>query len=56
MKKLLTLIFQPLKYLASRSFAEKVSIYFTKHRWMVYLVSLLITLLIVFFSYILPEL
>jgi hypothetical protein len=55
MKKLFTLIVEPLKFFASRNFAEKVSVYFSKHRVMTYLVAFVITVIIIFFSYILPN-
>jgi len=56
MKKVLMLFIQPLKFFASRNFAEKTAIYFSKHRYMVYVLSLVITLLIIFLAYILPNL
>ena len=55
MKKVLLAIFQPLKFFAGRQFAEKVSIYFTKHKAMLYVLSFVITLAIIFIVYILPE-
>ncbi len=55
MKKLLTLFVEPLKFFSSRNFAEKVSVYFSKNRFMTYVISLLITAIIIFFAYILPN-
>jgi hypothetical protein len=55
-KKIVTLFVQPLKFFASRNFAEKVSVYFSKNKFMLYAASLIITLVIVFLYYILPEL
>lgn len=53
LKKILTLIFEPLKALANRNIAEKTSSYFNKNRWMIYVVSFLITLVVLFVTYIL---
>jgi len=55
MKKILTLFVEPLKFFASRNFAEKVSVYFSKNKIMTYFVSFLITAIIIFFAYILPN-
>jgi hypothetical protein len=55
MKRLLTLIVEPLKFFASRNFAEKVSVYFSKNKGMTYLVAFFITMIIIFFAYILPN-
>lgn len=53
LKKILTLIFEPLKALSNRNIAEKTSSYFNKNKWMIYVVSFLITLLVLFITYIL---
>lgn len=53
LKKILTLIFEPLKALSNRNIAEKTSSYFNKNKWMIYVVSFLITLLVLFVTYIL---
>jgi hypothetical protein len=55
MKRLFTLIVEPLKFFASRNFAEKLSVYFSKNKVMTYLVAFVITVIIIFFAYILPN-
>ena len=55
MKKILTLIFEPFKFFASRSVAEKVSVYLSKHPVIIALISLLVTLAILFFTYVFPN-
>lgn len=52
-KKILTLLFEPLKAFSNRNVAEKVSKFFMDHKWMIYVVSFLLTLLILFLTYIL---
>lgn len=54
-KKILTLLFEPLKAFSNRNVAEKVSKFFIEHRWMIYVVSFLITMLILFTTYILQS-
>lgn len=56
LKKILLLFVQPLKFFASRNFAEKTAIYFSKHRYMIYVLSFAITLFMIFLAYILPNL
>ncbi|MDX9691717.1 MAG: hypothetical protein RBT45_04615 [Acholeplasmataceae bacterium] len=56
MKKILLLFVQPFKFFASRNFAEKTAIYFSKHRYMIYVLSLVITLFMIFLIYIIPNL
>ena len=53
MKKILTLIFEPLKAFANRNLAEKISSFFFKQKWMIYVLSLIITVLILVITYIL---
>jgi hypothetical protein len=55
MKRLFTLIVEPLKFFASKNFAEKASVYFNKNKAMTFLVAFVITLMIIFFAYILPN-
>lgn len=52
-KKILTLIFEPLRAFANRNIAEKTSSFFNKNKWMIYVVSFLITLAVLFITYIL---
>jgi len=58
-KKILTLLFEPLKAFANRNLAEKISIYFNKNKWMTYVIALIFTLIIIFLGYsisgLLPE-
>lgn len=55
MKKLVTLIFEPFKFFASRNFAEKLSVYLTKNPVVVVIISIIVTLTIIFFTYIFPN-
>lgn len=52
-KTILTFIFEPLKAFANRNLAEKTSAYFNKNKWMIYVVSFIITLLIIVITYVL---
>lgn len=52
-KSILTFIFEPLRAFANRNIAEKVSTYFSKNKWMIYVVSFIITLLIILITYVL---
>ncbi len=52
-KKILTFIFEPLKAFANRNIAEKISSFFFKNKWMIYVLSAIITLLILTITYIL---
>jgi hypothetical protein len=51
-KTILTFIFEPLKAFANRNLAEKTSAFFNKNKWMIYVVSLIFTLLILFITYV----
>ncbi|HAX01982.1 MAG: hypothetical protein A2Y45_02635 [Tenericutes bacterium GWC2_34_14] len=53
LKKILTLIFEPLKALSNRNLAEKTSSFFNKNRWMIYVVSFIITMLVLIITYVL---
>lgn len=53
LKRILTLIFEPLRAFANRNLAEKTSSFFNKNKWMIYVVSFLITLLVLFITYVL---
>ncbi|MDI6452155.1 hypothetical protein [Peloplasma aerotolerans] len=55
MKRIMNIFLEPLKAFANRNFAEKVSIYFSKNKWFTYVVSVIITLIILFFAYVLPN-
>ena len=50
-KKILTLLFEPLKAFANRNLAEKISTYFSKNKWMTYVIALVFTLIIIFLGY-----
>jgi hypothetical protein len=52
-KKILTFIFEPLRAFANRNLAEKTAAFFSKNKWMIYLVSFLITLVVLFITYVL---
>ena len=53
LKRILTLVFEPLRTFANRNLAEKTSSFFNKNKWMIYVVSFLITLIILFITYVL---
>lgn len=53
LKTILTFIFEPLKAFANRNLAEKTSTFFNKNKWMIYVVSLIFTLLIIIITYVL---
>ena len=55
-KKLIKLIIEPLNYLANRKFAEKTSVYFSKNKWVSYVVALFFTLIILVLMYVIPNL
>ncbi len=55
-KKILTLIFEPIRAFSNRNFAEKLSIYYSKNKWIAFVLSLLITLVIFTLAYVLPNL
>lgn len=55
-KKLLTLIFEPLRAFSNRNFAEKLSAFYAKNKWISVFLALLITLVVVFFAYVFPNL
>ena len=56
LKKIWTLLFEPLKAFANRNLAEKVSNYFSKNKWMTYVIALIFTLIIIFIGYTIPNL
>jgi len=51
LKKLLTLIFEPLRAFANRNLAEKTSMFFQKNKWMTYVLSVVITVIIILMFY-----
>ncbi|MDY0075242.1 MAG: hypothetical protein WC992_04320 [Acholeplasmataceae bacterium] len=53
LRKIITLIFEPLKALSNRNIAEKTSSYFAKNKWMVYVLAFVITMAILFITYVL---
>jgi hypothetical protein len=55
-KKILKLIIEPLNYLANRKFAEKTSLYFSKNKWVAYVVAFAFTIIILILMYIIPNL
>ncbi|MDR2867630.1 MAG: hypothetical protein LBV55_03125 [Acholeplasmatales bacterium] len=59
MKKFLKIlggIFGPFKYIASRKASGKLEALFAKKPYLIYVVSLVVTLVILFFIFILPQL
>jgi hypothetical protein len=55
-KKLLNIILEPLKAFANRNFAEKTAIYFSKNKWMIYVLSFILTMLMLVLFYVVPHL
>jgi hypothetical protein len=55
-KKLLNILLEPLKAFANRNFAEKTAIYFSKNKWMVYVLSVIVTLVMLALFYVVPNL
>ncbi|MDY0338838.1 MAG: hypothetical protein RBQ78_03645 [Acholeplasmataceae bacterium] len=55
MKKIMTLIFEPFKFFANRIVAEKLSIYLSKNPALIVIISIFVTLTIIFFTYIFPN-
>lgn len=56
MKKILDFILQPFNYLSGKQGAEKISVFISKNKYLVYVISFVITLAIIFFMYIFPNL
>lgn len=56
MKKILNLIFEPLKAISNRNFAEKLSVFYSKNRWLSFVLAFIITAIMIFLVYILPNL
>ena len=55
MKKLVTMLFEPFKFFANRSVAEKLSVYLSKNPALVVIISIFVTLTLIFFTYIFPN-
>ena len=56
LKKLMNIILEPLKAFANRNFAEKTAIYFSKNKWMIYVLSFIVTLIMLALFYVVPNL
>lgn len=56
MKKLFYLIIEPLKAFANRNFAEKLSTIYNKNKWIAYVLSIILTIVVLFLAYIIPNL
>ncbi len=54
--KILLYIFNPLRAFANKSVAEKMYVFCNKNKWVVYVTSFVVTGLIIFLAYILPNL
>lgn len=54
-KKLLNIFLEPLKAFANRNFAEKTAIYFAKNKWMIHVISVLVTLIMLALFYVVPN-
>ena len=55
-KKFFTIIIEPLKSFANRNFAEKLSVFYHKHKWISYLLAFLATIVLLVLNYVLPNL
>lgn len=56
MKKILEIILQPIQSIGKLAVSDKLIAFFDKRRYMIYLIAGLVTLVIVFFVYIYPNL
>ena len=56
MKKILHFFIEPIKFVGSRSFSNKVVSFFDRNKWLVYVLAFLIAVAAIFFKYIYPEL
>ncbi len=56
MNRLIALIIEPLKTFSNRNFAERLSALYSKNKWIAYVLSLLITIVILGLAYIIPNL
>ena len=56
MKVIIKFLFEPIRYLGSRGFAEMVVKFFDRHEWLIYVVAFIITLVIMFMIYVQPVL
>jgi len=55
-KKFFFIIIEPLKSFANRNFAEKLSVFYHKHKWISYLLAFLATIVLLVLNYVLPNL
>jgi hypothetical protein len=55
-KKLLNILLEPLKAFANRNFAEKTAVYFSKNKWMIYVLSVIVTIIMLALFYVVPNL
>lgn len=51
MKKIIELIFQPFKFFASKNIAESISNFLGKRPYLQYILTTLITLIVIFLKY-----
>lgn len=51
MKKLIEFIFEPIKAFASRNISEKISNFFNRRSFYVYVATTIVTLVIIYFKY-----
>lgn len=56
MKKILHFIIEPIKFIGSRTFSNKVVAFFDRNKWLIYVIAFLVALGFVFFKYVYPEL
>ncbi|HHW79183.1 MAG TPA: hypothetical protein GX742_00095 [Acholeplasmataceae bacterium] len=50
-KKIITAIFEPFKLFSSKGISEGTSNFFTKHPYAIYIVTFLISALVIYFTY-----
>lgn len=55
MKKFFDILLEPLKAFASRDFAEKLSVFLNRRKFLLYVIAAVITLLAVYVHYIHPN-
>lgn len=54
-KKIIHFLFEPVRFLGSRDLSDKIVQFFDRHKWLYFVVALIISLAAVFVKYIYPE-
>ena len=56
LKTIIGILTEPFKYLNNKNLGEKVTTFFNAHKFMYYLLATIITLVILFFIFVFPNL